>query len=900
METKAYTFIDIFSSKYNINRIIIPMIQRDYAQGRDNKEAKRVRKNFLEALYRGIIEKPIVLDFVYGDISDGVMTPLDGQQRLTTLFLLHWYAAKKENIEKSEYEFLKNFSYETRFSTRDFCAHLIDFNPEFFSLKSTLSKDSILSQKGIISRNNVLSQKEISGYQTLSQEIEDQKWFALSWKKDPSISSMLVMIDAIDKRFRDIPNIWERLKKGAISFYFLGIDEMGLTDELYIKMNSRGKPLTPFEHFKAEFERVLKRFDEEQKLYGNHRNYINDENDRNSGKKTEEGYAQRIIRKIDREWTDMLWKYHSDENIDYIVDRGFLCYFRFICDLISYIDGSTPGKRSDDEFDILNLYFSINEGYEESFSPVKENTCDNYNDNTTSQRNILNEVELKKKMAYIERNIEFLESAFDAWEFIKTKEESLGFFSSYISNGEDTDNNESLNNLTDEKNNIDKVNIHDNINIKIHNSYQHQKIKISKNSNIDIFEDCLTNYADVFGNRKRKFELRKIILLFSFLVYLLNRDKISDGDFRERLRIINNLINNSGPEINERENRMTRILNQTKSIILYGFEKEISEVGFNNIQMEEEKEKYIWRRKNPNLIESLNRIEDHHLLHGQIGVIGLDHPEYFSRFETLFNCNWDLVDCALMATGFYPKEENYWRSQFGSSEIESAWENLFHGNIADNTKNIVRTLLSKGDYGHNYKTSCEVKSETQEILSIKYQDKRSGIYDNFKFTDEILKEIADSYIKECEDSDFYDFRYYYIKYPSFRPGRYGKYYRFFYGYSVIWAQHRISENSYNPFLKEMFESNEFKEYVKEKKLKAELFKDFILIDRVKVEISEEGFIFRDFESDEELEKLSIKKSDKIGEDFPLQNIKKADREDRIKVFNQVKDEIFTKLNIFKI
>ena len=40
--------------------------------------------------------EPVTLDFVYGDIdANGVMTPLDGQQRLTTLFLLHWYAARK-------------------------------------------------------------------------------------------------------------------------------------------------------------------------------------------------------------------------------------------------------------------------------------------------------------------------------------------------------------------------------------------------------------------------------------------------------------------------------------------------------------------------------------------------------------------------------------------------------------------------------------------------------------------------------------------------------------------------------------------------------------------------------------------------------------------------------------
>ena len=652
----------------------------------------------------------------------------------------------------------------------------------------------------------------------------------------------------------------------------------------------------------------------------------------------------------------MLWKYHSSENIDYIVDRGFLCYFRFICDLISYMDGSTPGKRSDDEFDILNLYFSMDgedesdgskiksefiectedfqelytmvnldedknsksgeivESYynmdnlkNETSSPVIKNTYNSYNCNIASEKNIIDVTKKQKRLAYIGRNIDFLESAFDAWRFIKTKEESLSFFSSYIGNNTNyiRNNRDNFDAAPDEsakygENTEDIIGYNEELEKEHCNGYEPHKIKISKNSNIDIFEDCLTNYADVFGNRKRKFELRKIVLLFSFLVYLLNRDKVSDRDFRERLRIINNLINNSGPEINERENRMTKILSQTKSIVLYGFEKEIEPVGFNSVQMEEEKEKYTWRRKNPNLIEDLNRIEDHHLLHGQIGIIGLDHPEYFRRFETLFSCDLDLVDCALMATGFYPKDENYWRSQFGSSKIESAWDNLFHGNIAENTKEIIRSLLSKVYYGQNYKTGLEINSETQETLCTKNQDIHSRICDNFKFTDEILKGIADSYIKECEDSNFYDFRYYYIKYPSFRPGRYGKYYRFCYGYSVIWAQHRISENSYNPFLKEIFESDDFKEYIRENSLKVELFKDYMLVNNLKIEISEDGYIFKDFESDKEVAKIDIEKNSITRDDFSLQNIEKADREDRIVIFNLKKDEIFRKLNIFKI
>lgn len=76
-------------------------------------------------------QHPITLDFVYGDVDgNGIMTPLDGQQRLTTLFLFHWYAAKRENIPESEWKFLYNFSYETRYSARYFCKDLVNFVPD--------------------------------------------------------------------------------------------------------------------------------------------------------------------------------------------------------------------------------------------------------------------------------------------------------------------------------------------------------------------------------------------------------------------------------------------------------------------------------------------------------------------------------------------------------------------------------------------------------------------------------------------------------------------------------------------------------------------------------------------------------------------------------------------------
>ena len=116
---------------------------------------------------------------------------------------------------------------------------------------------------------------------------------------------MLTMLDSIDEKFAVVPDLWERLCGNAISFYFLPIKDMGLTDELYIKMNSRGKPLTLFEHFKAELEHKIKAVDPD--------------------------VAKRLMHKIDLTWTDMLWYYRGDDNV---IDDEFLRYFRFICDIL--------------------------------------------------------------------------------------------------------------------------------------------------------------------------------------------------------------------------------------------------------------------------------------------------------------------------------------------------------------------------------------------------------------------------------------------------------------------------------------------------------------------------------------------------------------------------------------
>jgi uncharacterized protein with ParB-like and HNH nuclease domain len=163
------------------HKVEIPIIQRDYAQGREDK--KEIRDNFLSALLHSIESNtPIKLDFIYGSIEDKTSQPLDGQQRLTTLFLLHWYAAIKNKILDDENSsILGKFTYETRISSREFCSILV-------SKSIGLSKTTILSS-----------------------EIIDSAWFFLSWKKDPTIDAMLRTLDDIHKYFYDIDNLWGKL-----------------------------------------------------------------------------------------------------------------------------------------------------------------------------------------------------------------------------------------------------------------------------------------------------------------------------------------------------------------------------------------------------------------------------------------------------------------------------------------------------------------------------------------------------------------------------------------------------------------------------------------------------------------------------------------------------------------
>lgn len=271
-----------------IERIEIPRIQRDYAQGRLDSSATTIREAFLDVLCGAVTGgEPTGLDFVYGEVVDGTLYPLDGQQRLTTLFLLHWYVASSTGQLTGE-EAWTRFSYSTRPSARMFCARLLNV---------TLPPDE----------------------DKPSSWISDQPWCLHLWRHDPTIQSMLVVIDAIHGRLAaaDLDAVWLRMvdtAHPAISFDFLPIVDMGSPDDLYIKMNSRGKPLTVFENFKARLEKAL----DGSPLAGD------------------------FAHKMDGDWADVLWPRHGGDNA---IDDEFLNYISFVIELCEWRRGDVTSRR---------------------------------------------------------------------------------------------------------------------------------------------------------------------------------------------------------------------------------------------------------------------------------------------------------------------------------------------------------------------------------------------------------------------------------------------------------------------------------------------------------------------------------------------------------------------------
>ena len=279
-----------------------------------------MRTKFIQRLFDALRDpenKSVKLDFVFG-VRDqsSVFQPLDGQQRLTTLWLLHWYVAQKAGLAESGEvsSILQKFSYETRESSSQFCA-------------------ALANAKGWDRSENVV------------QFVTKQKWYFDRYELDPSVRGFLRTIETIEQCTLDSDNFelfWSRLTDDfscPISFFVRDDMQENVADGLYIKMNSRGKGLTEFENFKADVLGL------------------------ECGPEHNRLFTMTEAALVDNEWTDFFWAHQDKGEIDDIYFQFFKRYL-LAWQIAETGEGGRQCPKTIDEILKEDLYKHLHEGTE--------------------------------------------------------------------------------------------------------------------------------------------------------------------------------------------------------------------------------------------------------------------------------------------------------------------------------------------------------------------------------------------------------------------------------------------------------------------------------------------------------------------------------------------------------
>lgn len=354
----------------NISQIKIPMIQRDYVQSLDDKKFKKFKK-FLNVLVDALNNgTELSLDFIYGNINkDGVFEPIDGQQRLTTLALLtfYLYCRQSENILQNPFEYI---TYATRQSANNFC-QLLRGDKWKNKFNDTDNPSNIIKN--------------------------DIKYFK-EYDEDTTIFAMLQALDKIHNSIKnqDIDSLTKNISN--ISFHIFPMESFNLSDDLYIKMNGRGKQLSSFDNFKADYFKWL------------------EENEKN--------IAEDIIdikNKFNNEYIDIFWDF-TFENNNKIPDPESL-FFRFINRFIiakndlsqniisdNFINDSEDMNYIYNSFEIYKITF---QNHHKAFITLLENLTkisnindyfqhdiENYEENTSVKFNISDKLTFKTRFVY--------------------------------------------------------------------------------------------------------------------------------------------------------------------------------------------------------------------------------------------------------------------------------------------------------------------------------------------------------------------------------------------------------------------------------------------------------------------------------------------------------------------
>lgn len=225
---ETYTLAELFSEN---RRVVIPDLQRDYCWGDEGDLVSDFIRNLIEQFE---LDDPTDLNMgmFYGyEIPANHIQLCDGQQRLTTLFLL--LGMLNKTVGKFRRHLISDFEYKHD-----------DREPY---LNYSIRESSLYFLSDLVCEFFIENIDEV-------ESIKNADWYFNDYNNDPSIRSMISAMKIIEKLLADKDVEWQNafgewlLHK--LTFLYFDMENRANGEETFVVINTTGEPLSATQNLK--------------------------------------------------------------------------------------------------------------------------------------------------------------------------------------------------------------------------------------------------------------------------------------------------------------------------------------------------------------------------------------------------------------------------------------------------------------------------------------------------------------------------------------------------------------------------------------------------------------------------------------------------------------------------
>lgn len=199
--------------------IYIPDMQRDYCWGLNKKDDKTLFHEFLDTLYNLYKNKDdFTMGLFYGYLENDRLYLCDGQQRITSLYLILLYAYKLGKVDESLliHSNMPSLQYAVRDSSLFFLNDLINNKIDIDNIENIINSD----------------------------------WYFDEYNNDDTIKNMLASIKTIMGKKDIINDEFISYILNKINFIFIDMKTRENGEETYVLLNTTGESLSEMENLK--------------------------------------------------------------------------------------------------------------------------------------------------------------------------------------------------------------------------------------------------------------------------------------------------------------------------------------------------------------------------------------------------------------------------------------------------------------------------------------------------------------------------------------------------------------------------------------------------------------------------------------------------------------------------